>query len=186
MQKTATSVLALMSTLIFCSWVFGQESSLRETRRPDASARPSSDWTRMPSNVYFSILDGSPMLLNLYHDTKVGTNKPIDIYDFVIELQVMNSDGNLEPIGLQVHNFYTAKPLDAKNDVNPNNASDCKKWYDIVSGEERHHNPKNKIWPYVEFKTAESARVIRTNEHGAVWWSDDVECWGSQDRFPPF
>ncbi len=28
---------------------------------------------------------------------------------FVIELQVMNSDGNLEPVGLQIHNYYTAK-----------------------------------------------------------------------------
>ena len=87
------------------------------------------------------------MLLARYHDTEVGTNKHIDVYDFVIEMQVMNSDGNLEPVGLQIHNL---------------------------------------VWPYVEFTAAQGARVVQTNEHGAVWWSDDIECWGSQDRFPPF
>ena len=56
------------------------------------------------------MLNGMPMLLELHHDTEVGTNAPIDVYMFVIEMQVMNSDGNLEPEGLQIHNYYTASP----------------------------------------------------------------------------
>jgi hypothetical protein len=38
----------------------------------------------------------------------------------------------------------------------------------------------------VEFVTAVGARVVQTNEDAAVWYSDDIECWGSSDRFPPF
>ena len=41
---------------------------------------------------------------------------------FVIEMQVMNSDGNLEPIGLQIHNYYTANLLDPWSDVNRHTA----------------------------------------------------------------
>ena len=126
------------------------------------------------------------MLLELHHDTEVGTGNPIDVYMFVIEMQIMNSDGNLEPVGLQIHNFYTANPLDAKNDVNPKNARDCKKWNTLVLKALQTHNPKSATWPYVEFITAQGARVVQTNEDGAVWWSDDIECWGSTDRFPPF
>ena len=47
-------------------------------------------------------------------------------------------------------------------------------------------DPKSKTWPYVEFLTAQGARTIQTNEDGTVYWSDDIECWGSSDRFPPF
>ena len=126
------------------------------------------------------------MLLELHHDTEVGNNKPIDVYAFVIELQIMNSDGDLEPEGLQIHNFYTAKPLDRQNDVNPNNARDCKFWNTIVVNELKSIHGTPKHWPYVEFITARGARVVQTNEDGAVWWSDDIECWGSKDRFPPF
>ncbi len=127
------------------------------------------------------------MLLTLHHDTEVGTNKPIDVYDFVIELQVMNSDGDFEPVGLQIHNFYTAKPQDPNNDVYPRGALDCRKWYYIDSYLQRRRDPNNKTWwPYVEFTVAEGARILQTNEHGNVWWSDDIQCWGAQDRFPPF
>jgi hypothetical protein len=41
-------------------------------------------------------------------------------------------------------------------------------------------------WPDVEFTVAKGARVIQSNEDGQVWWSDDVECWASRDRFKPF
>jgi hypothetical protein len=41
-------------------------------------------------------------------------------------------------------------------------------------------------WSYVEFTVAQGARMLQTNEDGLVFWSDDVECWGSRDRFPPF
>ena len=51
-----------------------------------------------------------PMLLELHHDTEAGTNKPIDVYMFVIEMQVMNSDGNFEPMGLQIHQLLHGKP----------------------------------------------------------------------------
>lgn len=126
------------------------------------------------------------MLLELHHDTEVGTNNPIDVYMFVIELQVMNSDGNFEPVGLQIHNYYTAKPLDPKNAINPRNARDCKYWNILVTKAMQTRKADSKTWPYVEFTAAEGARVVQTNEDGAVWWSDDIECWGSSDRFSPF
>jgi hypothetical protein len=126
------------------------------------------------------------MLLELHHDTEVGTNKPIDVYMFVIEMQIMNSDGNLEPVGLQIHNYYTAQPQDAKNDINPRNARDCKTWNTLVTKALQTRKSGSATWPYVEFITAQGARVLQTNEDGAVWYSDDIECWGSNDRFPPF
>jgi len=161
-------------------------------RRPPAVAEVKTDvkTAAAPHKPYASggsyILDGLPILLTLHHDTKASNNEPIDVYDFVIELQIMNSDGNLEPEGLQFHNFYTAKPLDASHDVNPNNARDCKKWNDlqVLAGQNR--DPKLKTWPYVEFVTAVGARTVQTNEDGQVYWSDDIECWGASDRFPPF
>ena len=187
MHRSTTSVFAI-GMLLVCSVAISQTTTtpLRQKRRPKATAPASSASTPAPNGEFSSILNGSPMLLALYRDTEVGTNKPIEVYDFVIEMQVMNSDGNFEPVGLQIHNFYTAKPLDAANDVYLNGALDCEKWYNIISGQQHFHNPKNKIWPYVEFTAAQGARVVQTNEHGAVWWSDDIECWGSQDRFPPF
>jgi hypothetical protein len=126
------------------------------------------------------------MLLELHHDTEVGTGNPIDVYMFVIEMQIMNSDGNLEPEGLQIHNYYTAKAVDPLHAFNPHNARDCKVWNSIINYELSRHTPKSVTWPYVQFMTAEGARMIQTNEDGAVWWSDDIQCWGSKDRFPPF
>jgi len=126
------------------------------------------------------------MLLELHHDTVVGTNKPINVYKLVIEMQVMNSDGNLEPEGLQIFNYYTAKALDPTNDVNPYNARDCAYWNRIVLGEMANRDPKSHTWSYIQLITAQGARVIQTNEDGPVWWSDDIECWGSRDRFAPF
>ena len=188
-MKPNRKLVLIAAGMLLCSLALAQNkstSSIREKRRPDLSAPASSASTPAPSGEFSSILNGSPMLLKLYRDTEVGTNKPIEVYDFVIEMQVMNSDGNFEPVGLQIHNFYTAHPLDAANDVYPNAALDCEKWYNIILGQQHYRNPKSKTWPYVEFTAAEGARVLQTNEHGAVWWSDDIECWGSQDRFPPF
>lgn len=172
--------------LLLASSVFAQDKPAQPSRRPAASAEPSARTAPKPSGEFFSILDGMPMLLELHHDTEVGTGKAIDVYMFVIEMQVMNSDGNLEPVGLQIHNYYTAAPLDPLNDVNPHNARDCRFWNSIVVNEMNHHSLKSSTWPYVEFMTAQGARVIQTNEDGAVWWSDDIQCWGSRDRFPPF
>ncbi len=164
--------------------MFGQ---VQQQRRPPAiasQAQPSD-----PDGSVF-VLDGMPMLLELHHDTEVGTGKPIDVYVFVIEMQIMNSDGNLEPVGLQIHNFFTAKAQDPRNAINPHNARDCKIWNSKIATalQKRKHdrNPKHKPWPYVEMVTNTNARVIQTNEDGQVWWSDDVECWGAMDRFPPF
>lgn len=157
-------------------------------RRPAANT-PASDVApaKSPDGLpSYYILDGLPIQLSLHHDTEVGTNKPIDVYVFVIELQVMNSDGDLEPVGLQIFNFYTKWPQDARNDINAHNARDCRIWANLQTEAMKDRNPKLKTWPYVEFTTTVGARVIQTNEDGAVWWSDDIECWGSSDRFPPF
>jgi len=127
-----------------------------------------------------------PMGLQLHHDTEVNTGRPVDVYIFPIELQVMNSDGNFEPVGLIIDNFYTAKPVNPATAPNPNNARDCKFWNTLVLNEMKNRPPNSPTWSYVEFTVAEGARVLQTNEDGQVFWSDDVQCWGSRDRFPPF
>jgi len=178
--------LFLAGLLATSAW--GQSKQIKTERRPPALPDPSAANTpqKQPTYEYFSILDGMPMLLELHHDTEVGTNKPIDVYQFVIELQVMNSDGNFEPEGLQIFNYYTAKAVDPNTAPNPNNARDCKTWNALVLNEMQNRNPKVPTWSYVEFTVAQGARTIQTNEDGQVWWSDDVECWASRDRFPPF
>jgi hypothetical protein len=186
MSKESKAILVVAMALAAASMAFGQE---RVQRRPPAVASQTkaqpTDWD---GSVF--VLDGMPMLLTLHHDTEVGTNNPIDIYEFVIEMQVMNSDGNLEPVGLQFHNFYTAKAQDPRNAFNPHNARDCKIWNSKIAvalqKRKKDRNPKHKPWPYIEMVTNSNARVVETNEHGQVWWSDDVECWGAMDRFPPF
>lgn len=105
---------------------------------------------------------------------------------FVIEMQVMNSDGNLEPVGLQIHNYYTANLLDPWNDINRHTAADCSRWNKLITQAMASRDPNSKTWPYVQFITAEGARTLQTNEDGTVYYSDDIQCWGSMDRFPPF
>ena len=163
-----------------------QQNQQPQKRRPAADAVVSPRNTPAPSGEYFSILNGLPINFEIHHDTEVGTGKPIDVILFVIELQVMNSDGDLEPEGLDIFNYFTAKPVDAKDDVNPHNARDCMYWNGLVLNAIETRDPSSRTWPYVEFTAAQGARVIQTNEDGAVWWSDDVECWGSSDRFSPF
>jgi hypothetical protein len=183
-MRRAVAVASLILGL-FAAQGFAQKKA-PEKRRPAVSAAASPASAPAPSGEYFSILDGMPILLELHHDTEVGTNKPIDVYQFVIELQVMNSDGNLEPEGLQIFNYYTAIPLDQGNDVYQHAARDCNTWNRIVQRQMQTRKPGSKTWPYIEFTVAEGARVMQTNEDGAVWWSDDVQCWGSSDRFSPF
>jgi hypothetical protein len=185
---TRMGLLVMVGMLVALPVVFGQSKPVQTQRRPAANA-PASDVAphkAQDGSGASYILDGLPVLLTLHHDTEVGTNKPVDVWAFVIELQVMNSDGNLEPEGLQIFNFYTKYPRDAKNDINPHNALDCKRWARLQTTAMQKRNPKLKTWPYVEFVTAVGARVLQTNEDGAVWWSDDIECWGSSDRFSPF
>jgi hypothetical protein len=173
---------------LLASSALAQEKQIRHERRPAqvADSAAANEPQKQPNYDYFSILDGMPMLLELHHDTEVGTNKPIDVYMFVIELQVMNSDGNLEPEGLQIHNYYTAKAVNPNTAPNPHNARDCKTWNTLVLNEMKARNSKAPTWSYVEFTVAQGARVVQTNEDGQVFWSDDIECWGSRDRFPPF
>jgi len=163
------------------------QTKVRQERHPAAQAAtvPSAP-QQQPSTEFFAILDGTPKGLWLHHDTEAGTGKPIDVYVFAIELQVLNSDGDLEPEGLIIDNFYTAKAVDPTRAFNPHNSRDCKIWNQYVLAQIATRNPASLTWPYVEFTTAEGARTVQTNEDGQVWWSDDIECWGSQDRFPPF
>jgi hypothetical protein len=178
--------LFLLLTALCTTQVFAQRKQVKHTRRPAANAEASLPGTSKPSGDFFSLLNGMPMLLELHHDTEVGTNAPIDVYMFVIELQVMNSDGNLEPIGLQIHNYYTANLLDPWGDENRHTAKDCSRWNKLILDAMAARDPNSKTWPYVQLRTAEGARTIQTNEDGTVYWSDDIQCWGSMDRFPPF
>jgi hypothetical protein len=178
----------LVAGILLTAPVFGQGKPVKIERRPAANA-PATDTSqsRKPNDTgAYYILDGLPMLVELHHDTEVDTNKPIDVYMFVIEMQIMNSDGDLEPEGLQIHNYYTKWPQDLRNDFNRHNARDCKIWAGLQIRAIRNRNPKINTWPYVEFVTNTDARVLQTNEDGAVYFSDDVQCWGAADRFPPF
>jgi hypothetical protein len=188
MEKSGKFALILMMGMFAVLPAIAQVKAMRTERRPavNTPATEKAPLKAQDGTGSSYILDGVPVLLTIHHDTIVGTNKPVDVYVFVIELQVMNSDGDLEPEGLQIFNFYTKYPRDAIHDVNPHNARDCKIWAGLQGEALQNHNPKDKTWPYVEFVTAVGARVLQTNEDGAVWWSDDVECWGASDRFPPF
>jgi hypothetical protein len=181
-------IIQFILVVLLAPTAWAQTKQIRHERRPAASADAVSSTATapQPNYEYFSILDGMPILLELHHDTEVGTNKPIDVYQFVIELQVLNSDGDLEPEGLQIFNFYTAQPVNPNTAPNPHNARDCRIWNKLVSNEMKIRPPNAPTWSYIEFTVAQGARTIVTNEDGPVWWSDDIECWGSRDRFPPF
>jgi hypothetical protein len=189
-MSNVIKLMSVVAVLVFASSLFAQQAPTRKEvrqRRPaaDAKATPA-DSPKAPNYEYFSILNGTPQGLSLHHDTEVGTNDPIDVYEFSIELQVFNSDGDLEPEGLILDNFYTARPVHPLQAPNPHNARDCSTWNTLVQNEIQHRNQNSPTWSYVEFTVAQGARIVQTNEDGAVWWSDDVECWGSRDRFPPF
>jgi hypothetical protein len=190
MRRAFTAVLTgWVMTGLLASAGFAQGKPIRHERRPAANPDAAASSTappKQPNYDYFSILDGMPMLLELHHDTEVGTGKAVDVYMFVIELQILNSDGDLEPVGLQIHNYYTAKPVNPATALNPHNARDCRFWNTIVSNEMKTRPANSPTWSYVEFTVAQGARTLQTNEDGQVWWSDDVECWGSRDRFSPF
>ncbi|MGB6386465.1 MAG: hypothetical protein WBD25_18775 [Terriglobales bacterium] len=188
MKRTGWLVLLSVAIVMMFTTVFGQSAPMRVERRPAADAPASSVAPADPQvgGEAFHILDGLPTLIELHHDTEVGTNKPIDVYALVIEMQVMNSDGDREPIGLQLFNFFTKWPVEPAKANNPHNARDCRIWAGLQTRAMKNRDPKSKTWPYIEFTSRVGARVIQTNEDGAVYWSDDIECWGSSDRFPPF
>lgn len=163
------TTLALLILLAIPARLAAQDS---QGRKPNPTAR------------YFSILDGTPKNFQLHHDTRTDTGEPIDVYLIVIEMQVMNSDGNMEPEGLQIYNYITAKPQD--HEEKDHDARDCKIWYQTVKASAPEYDGKTKVWPYLEFITQRNARSVQTNEDGPVLFSDDVECWKSGDRFPPF
>ena len=182
-------LMVVLSAAILAASAAAQVKQVKQERRPaltDENFAKAQVPPKQPSYEYFSILDGQPVLLELHHDTEVGTGRPVDVYQFVIELQVLNSDGNLEPEGLQIFNFYTAKPQNPNTAPNPHNANDCRTWNKLVNQEIKERGPNSPTWSYVEFTVAQGARMLQTNEDGLVFWSDDIECWGSRDRFPPF
>lgn len=191
-MRVIGSALVPLVMLMAVSSVFAQETGtsvnapVRQERRPEAVQESVPETQTQPNYKYFSLLDGLPMMMELHHDTEAGTGKPIDVYLLVIEMQVMNSDGAREPIGLQIGNFYTARAMDPQTAWNPNNAADCKTWYGIVQEQIKFRDPKSPTWPYIQLAVAEGARIVETIEDGRVWWSDDINCWGAADRFPPF
>jgi len=183
-KKEVNSILFCLLALLATGPVFAQ---IRHERRPAAAPEmilPAEQ--KQPTYQYFSILDGTPMGLTLHHDTVAGTGQALDVYVYPIELQVLNSDGNFEPEGLIIDNFYTAKAINPLTAPNPNNARDCKFWNSLVLKEVSLQPPISPTWSYVEFTVAQGARVVQTNEDGQVYWSDDIECWGARDRVPPF
>ncbi len=187
MKTTIKLAVVILSSLMAVTLVIAQEKQSREERRPavNAEATPR-NYPKAPDYVYFSILDGTPQGMELHHDTLVGSNTPVDVVKYSIELQVLNSDGNLEPEGLIISHFYTAKPVQPLKAPNPHDARDCGIWNTLVLDEIKNRSVNSPTWSYVEFTVAQGARILQTNEDGAVYWSDDIECWGSRDRFPPF
>ena len=189
-MKKGMWLAAILISVFMASSAFAQDGKQpTPTRRPPADAQPNSHSPKTGGQGPWWILDGMPMLYERHHDTEVGTNKPIDVDVLVIEMQVMNSDGNFEPVGLQIHNFFTAHPQDPLNDFNRFNARDCHAWANLMADalRKKKKDPSaTKTWPYIEFITETDARVLDTNEDGAVFYSDDIECWGALDRFPPF
>jgi len=182
-MKMTGPAMAAIATLWMASAAYSQNAL---ERHPDPTETSLEEAQKQPTYRYFSLLDGVPMVFELHHDTEVRTGKPIDVYLMVIEKQTMNSDGKREPIGLQFGNYYTAKAMDPQTAWNPNNAADCKTWKDLVLNEIEHHEPVPTTWSYIQFAVAQGARTVETNEDGAVWWSDDIECWGARDRYAPF
>ena len=187
MKRRIILATVFLSSFLAATFVGAQDGQIRHERRP---ATPSTAVTPVnpppqPNYDFFSILDGQPRSLTIHHDTEVSTGKPVDVYVFAIEMQVMNSDGNLEPVGLILDNFYTVKAVNPQTAPNPHSARDCGIWNSLIL-KEMPHDPQIFTWSYVEFTVAEGARIVQTNEDGPVWWSDDVQCWGARDRFSPF
>ena len=108
-QLGRMAILGMLSSTL----VFAQGKQLQTQRRPAADAEATTE--KAPSDPQsggeaYHILNGVPTLLRLHHDTEVGTNNPVDVYALVIEMQVMNSDGEREPIGLQLLHEVSSRP----------------------------------------------------------------------------
>src|ERR1700687_4359533 len=99
MKKRAQAVLLLLIGLLAALPVLAPSQHLKQERRPplSAAAAPQATPPPAPTGDFWSILNGVPMLLAVHHDTEVGTGRPLDVYQLVIEMQIMNSDGNFEP-----------------------------------------------------------------------------------------
>jgi hypothetical protein len=177
---------AVLSFVVFAaSAAFAQNKPSQELRRPAAGSNAQQSQPQdSDGSVFFQ--NGLPMLFKVHHDTEVDTGRAVDVDELVVELQVMNSDGNPEPVGLQIHDYFTAQAQDPKNAFNKHTAHDCHTWNNLIVQALRDHKKIDKTWPYLEFIITNPARTIQTNEHGRVFWSDDIQCWGSMDRFPPF
>lgn len=183
MKSIIRLATVLFATLFAVSLLSAQQAKLPQRRPAFTKVTPANP--PQPNYDFFSILDGQPRGFSVHHDTVADTGAPIDVYVFAIEMQVMNSDGDFEPEGLIINNYFTAKPVEPHQAINPHNARDCGIWNSLITNEMK-HDPAGFTWSYVEFNVALNARTVTTNEDGAVWWSDDIECWGSRDRFAPF
>lgn len=73
-----SAALFLLIAGLWTTQVFAQTKQVKHTRRPAANAEASQPGSSRPSGDFFGILNGMPMLLELHHDTEVGTNKPIE------------------------------------------------------------------------------------------------------------
>jgi hypothetical protein len=195
-MKSKRIALAIAASVWVTSFVFAEDvpekpgaaasNHVVQERHPNASETTSWETQTQPNYRFFSLLVGVPKILELHHDTEVRTGKPIDVYMLVIEQQTMNSDGMREPIGLQFFDLFTANAVDPATAWNPANAADCKSWKTETLVALEGHQEWQPTFTYLQLAVAEGARTIETNEDGTVWWSDDIQCWGALDRFPPF
>src|SRR5260221_13200291 len=98
MSKISRLGLLFIVAILVASPVFGQGKQPKVLRRPPAVAEAGKD-TAKPKTPNGSgasyVLNGLPMYLALHHDTEFGTNKPVDIFMLLIEIQIMNSDGKI-------------------------------------------------------------------------------------------
>jgi len=105
---------------------------------------------------------------------------------FVIEMQIMNSDGNLEPVGPAdsqlLHEVAPRpeKPFSIR--INARDLQDLERPAD--EGDAEIAIRRLRRWPYVELVTAVDARVPPDERRrGGVVIATTIECWGSTDRF---
>jgi hypothetical protein len=73
-RRMVQGVLVALLLMVAGSPAFAQSSQIRHERRPAALPQGPLPLAQPgPEYVYFSILDGTPRLLELHHDTEVGT-----------------------------------------------------------------------------------------------------------------
>src|SRR5215813_11043909 len=93
-------VSSAVLSLVVCAATaaFAQNKPAQELRLPSAVAEAKQSQPQDSDGSVF-VHDGLPMLFKLHHDTEAGTGRAVDVDEFVIEIQSMNSDGNPRPVG---------------------------------------------------------------------------------------